>query len=139
MNRRIGDVEEYLGFDGLQTRLRTHATYSEVHDDVEAAVLEHADPPADVGVLDIGRHGYAQPAAGRHHGRIVGCDLSPEAVRAAAALADVGACQADATRLPFGDAEFELVMARRMLYHSARRRGGDPRGPWVLAPADPSS
>ena len=136
MNRRVADIEEYLELDGLQTRIRTHATYSETPDDIDATVLEHAAPDTGADVLDIGcgTGALLRALSARHAGRIVGCDLSPEAVRGAAAIEGVGACWADATRLPFRDARFDLVMARHMLYHVSDVASAIREARRVLAP-----
>ncbi len=119
MNRRLADIEEYLELDGLETRIRTHATYSEAPDDIETTVLEYAAPDAHADVLDIGcgTGSLLRRLSEGHQGRLVTCDLSPEAVGRAASIMGVEACRADAVSLPFRDARFDLVMARHMLYH----------------------
>ncbi len=142
MNRRVADIEEYLELDGLQTRIRTHATYSEAPDDIDATVWGQAAPDTGADVLDIGcgTGALLRTLSARHAGRLIGCDLSPEAVRGAATIEGVGACWADAISLPFRDAQFDLVLARHMLYHVSdvgsaireARRVLSPEGSFVV-------
>ena len=82
---------------------------------------------------------------------VVGVDVVPELLEAArrAAPANVTFVEADATRLPFGDGEFDLACCRRTLHHVARpevvvaelarvtRPGGDVFVDDQIAPVDP--
>jgi SAM-dependent methyltransferase len=53
-----------------------------------------------------------------HAGRLLGVDLSPGMLHAAAAVApDAAPIVADATRLPLADAAADVVLAPHMLYH----------------------
>ena len=129
---------------GLQTRIRTHATYSEAPDDIDgnrpgACRPRHWRRRSRHRL----RHGRA-PAHGSQHatpGRIVGCDLSPEAVRGAADdRGSRGPAGPMRSHFPFRDAQFDLVMARHMLYHVSdvgsaireARRVLSPEGSFVV-------
>lgn len=73
-------------------------------------------------VLDVGcGNGAYLTQLGTRGIDVVGCDLSKGMLAAAAAL-DTKLVNADATRLPFVDAAFEVVLAPHMLYHVSDRR-----------------
>jgi ubiquinone/menaquinone biosynthesis C-methylase UbiE len=111
---------EYLSIEPLQTRIDTHAMYSERPEDVERAVLDVIELAPDHSLLDIGSGTGSFLQRMRrdgHQGRLVGLDTSPAAIEALGKLGSVEAVQADAVTLPFGDGEFDAVTARHMLYH----------------------
>lgn len=99
---------------------RTHRRYSERDDDIEWAVDEAVGAAPSAAVLDVGcgTGSYLRRlAAGRGVRRLVGVDMSGAAVASLDGVVGVAAVVADAQRLPFGAACFDVVTARHMLYH----------------------
>lgn len=114
--------DEYADPSPLQVRLETHARHSEIPDDPVAAVvralrLTGCEALADIGCGDA--RFLARLVRAGHSGRLAGADTSRAMVAAAAALPGVSGVLADATALPFADAEFDCATARHMLYHVA--------------------
>lgn len=110
---------EYLDLDSLRTRIEAHRQFSEVPEDVEKDVILAVGLRPEDSLLDVGSGTgsfLARVRAGGHRGRLAALDASPEAVAAAASVAD-DAVQGSATALPFADGEFTVVTARHMLYH----------------------
>lgn len=111
---------EYLTLEPLATRIDIHQRYSEVPDDVEAAVLAAIGPIDGKDLLDVGcgTGAFLRNLAGRGHaGKLVGVDTSPAAVANLSSVDRVRVQLADAANLPFGAGVFDLVTARHMLYH----------------------
>ncbi|HWL38376.1 MAG TPA: class I SAM-dependent methyltransferase [Frankiaceae bacterium] len=88
-------------------------------------------------VLDAGC-GTGYLAAGLRRARpdvlVVGSDLSEGMLGAASAAGASPLVQADATRLPFGDGSFDLVVARGVLHHLPDVAGALAEWRRVLAP-----
>ena len=59
-----------------------------------------------------------------HRGPVVGLDLSPGMLGAAATRSTASMLVGDAQRLPFADASFDRVLAMHMLYHVPDRDVG---------------
>jgi len=119
----ISASAEYSRLEPLQTRIETHRKYSELPDDVEQSVIDAAGIRRGDAVLDVGcgtGSFLARLRSEGHEGRLVGLDSSPAAIAAVSRADGVEAVLADAMRLPFADAEFDVVAARHMLYHVER-------------------
>ncbi|MEU7999448.1 class I SAM-dependent methyltransferase [Micromonospora sp. NPDC049060] len=120
MQPSISDVQEYLSLEPLATRIHTHQHYSDVPDDVEAAVLQALSMAPEAELLDIGcgTGSFLRNLSGSgHRGRLVGLDASPAAVDALSGTPGVSAQLGDAMDLPFEADSFDVVTARHMLYH----------------------
>ena len=115
-------TDEYLSMEPLAIRKRTHTQHSEVEDDIDQNVLTALRLTGDESVLDVGcgtGSFLRRLVAVGHRGRLVGLDKSDAAVTALADLPLVSVEIGDAVSLPFRSGEFQIVLARHMLYHVA--------------------
>jgi SAM-dependent methyltransferase len=113
-------IDEYLHLDPLRTRIAMHERYSEPPIDIEVDVSETVGIKSSDHLLDVGSGtgSFLQRLnASGHTGRLCAADTSPAAIEAASAIPGVEAVIADAARLPYRDAQFDIVTARHMLYH----------------------
>ena len=120
--------------------------------ELEAQVLAFVQPRGDERVLDAGTGaGALALALAPHVAEVVGVDVEPELLARARERAPANATfeEADATRLPFADASFDLTGTLRTLHHVHRpelvvaelarvtRPGGHVLVVDQLAPVDP--
>ena len=136
---------QYDDAEKLRIRIDTHARYSERTSDTFASwLLAHVDAAPGQLLLDVGcGPGAYHAALAKLGARVVGIDASRGMLREALAQrpSAAAAAQADAERLPLGDALFDRVMTNHMLYHVAdqvaalreMRRVVKPGGRVVLA------
>lgn len=109
---------------------RTYDTVAEAYESIAAArfeivarhLLTLARPAAGARVLDLGTGSGAVAVALveglKMRGRVVGCDLSlPMLIRARRRVPGLSLALADAERLPFRGASFDLVTANCVLSH----------------------
>ena len=131
---RSGDAElldgPLLDREELAANLRELAMLNRLPGGTAASIeaIEHvANGARDLSILDLGTGGGDMPSAFARHGRrrgrwrIVATDLRPEIVELARARvrdeADVTVELADATRLPFPNAAFDVAHASLLLHH----------------------
>lgn len=117
---------QYDDAEKLRIRIDTHERYSERTSDTFASwLLAHVDAARGQLLLDVGcGPGAYHAALAKLGARVVGIDASRGMLREALAQSPFGelsaaVAQADAERLPLGDALFDRVMANHMLYHVA--------------------
>lgn len=121
----------------FDARATSYAMWRELTDgDTRQRVLERLEPVADETLLDLGSGpGAMARAAGPFVKHVVLCDLSPAMLHVAGAEARRAArlvparVAAEACRLPFRDASFELVSCR----HAARLFGSPERAAGEIA------
>ena len=114
-----GVRQQYRVSDPLKIRIETHQRYSEREVDFEAECAARLELRGHEALLDVGcGPGLAlrRLCDGGHRGRLVGLDQSA-GMAAEAAATGAAALVGDAQSLPFGDATFDRVVARHMLYH----------------------
>ncbi|NUS73550.1 MAG: methyltransferase domain-containing protein [Corynebacteriales bacterium] len=112
--------DEYATLDPLAVRIATHEKHSAQPDDVDAAVSAALNLAGTEHLLDVGcgtGKFLARLRNSRHHGTLIGVDISPAALRSIRALPNVCAVGATATALPFSNEAVDVVTARHMLYH----------------------
>ncbi len=112
--------KQYGTQDKLRARIETHQKYT-AGQDLEAVVDAALALRGDESLLDVGSGPGDFPGrlwAGGHAGRLVGLDQSAGMVEAALSKhPDVEFVRGDVQHLPFGDAMFDVLTARHMLYH----------------------
>lgn len=103
--------------------------------DTEAQLLTAVRTEPGERLLEIGcgegGNLYHLKARGVHR---FGVDYSPEKVAFAARASGAGAAVADATRLPFADATFDVALIRDLLHHLPNRAGALSEAFRVLKP-----
>lgn len=118
-----GVRQQYQTTDPLQTRIATHARYSERQIDLNAECRAALSLTGSEALLDVGCGPGDWPRYLRQHGhtgRLAGLDQSPAMIAAATAAAQglsIEWCTDLADALPFSDETFTVVSARHMLYH----------------------
>ena len=123
-DRSVLQEQEYADDAHLDVRIRTHQLYTVDSVDFGRWTLERLTWRGDERVLDIGcGPGELLSGMARHHvsrDLLVGFDFSPgmvaKAARTTAGL-PVFFFVGDAQAIPCPDDEFDIVMARHMLYH----------------------
>lgn len=104
----------------LAEQIATHTRYSEHRFDLSTDVATSLALNGNEHIIDIGC-GTGQFLRtirdGGHRGRLVGTDIRPDAVAAAATLDTVHAVCVDALDLPFPDAGFDRATAMHLLYY----------------------
>lgn len=113
-------AEQYATDRHLRVRIGTHERYT-VGPALESEVDRHLALTGEEALLDVGSGPGDFPGrlqAAGHRGRLVGADLSGGMVeRARATYLQVEFIQADASKLPFSGASFDVLTARHMLCH----------------------
>ncbi|MBF6094972.1 class I SAM-dependent methyltransferase [Nocardia cyriacigeorgica] len=113
-------ASEYTSLDPLQVRIDTHRRYSEVHDDVNGAVVETFRLTGSEYLIDVGcgTAEFLRHLVDRgHYGRLTGVDTSQAAVDAASRIKGVGAIRGAAERMPISDGACDVITSRHVLYH----------------------
>lgn len=110
--------QQYCTNELLRLRQETHERFSVPAVDFPAWVLKHIQWRGDEQVLDVGTGSgfyYERMRALAPAARFTGIDQAMGMLTAHPAAPSLA--QAEATRLPFADGIFDVVMANHMLYH----------------------
>jgi SAM-dependent methyltransferase len=113
-------LDEYKTLTSLNVRQSIHLQYSEPPDHLEETTINAAALAPDNSVIDIGAGNGSflrRLAESGHNGMIVALDRSMAAAQSIATIGGPYSLRGDACRLPLGDAVFDAVFARHMLYH----------------------
>lgn len=116
---------QYATADTLKTRISIHETYSVNRQDFKDWIFEHYDLQPGMRILELGCGNAAMWK--KHIGELPeGCELLltdfsagmlEEAKGQLGERANVRYAQVDAMEIPYGDADFDAVIANMMLYH----------------------
>lgn len=117
-------ADQYTDDGLLQARQDMHERFSEYRADVRQWVVDRIPFPPGAELLDVGcGNGRYFPHFERRGARVVGIDLYPGMLEAAARRGKASLAAASAGQLPFADQSFDVVCLNHMLGFVPDRAG----------------